>query len=468
MKKLKRRIASFCMVAVMLMGLLPVTASAEELTAEEIVRNEKYRRELSIEKGYSNREIIRFSLEDIDGDGTEDLIITRKLSKVTEGFDAWSSSIMTYKDGKMVYGSDGDKLFYCKETGYYRYQDYYPNRELDNPDGTKEFVAEYYVSEISETFEALGSPRMIYKQDMEGNYVTFDDSEDGLGECTAEEIAQYEEWIATYLPTSVQAEGKIDATEENIEKYLPISNEVEPDTEEDTEADVEEPGTEEDTEADVEEPGTEEDTEVEEPETEKPSSGAPSPEIDEIVTPPFVESEHTLPNGEEVRMVTVEGNRNIYVIGNPDYIPAGATFRSETLTSGTIYDAAVKAVANKYQTPANFVVFEMNLWNESYQPIHQLGGYINVTLPIPAGITLDETETIRAYRLETNGKLTKLDTAVANGQVTFATNHFSTYILVEENAMMSPKTGDTVGFIPMIVMSIAMAVSITMIKKKTV
>ena len=33
-------------------------------------------------------------------------------------------------------------------------------------------------------------------------------------------------------------------------------------------------------------------------------------------------------------------------------------------------------------------------------------------------------------------------TAVADGQVTFATNHFSTYVLVEVNAMTSPKTAD--------------------------
>ena len=200
-----------------------------------------------------------------------------------------------------------------------------------------------------------------------------------------------------------------------------------------------------------------------------PSTGGSSPSTNTgIVPPPPVQSEHVLPNGEEVRMVTVTGNSNVYVLGNPEYIPAGASFSSESVTAGATFDAAAKAVANKYNASANFVVFEMNLTSATNQAIHQLGGYINVTLPIPAGITLDENETIRVYRLETNGKLTRLDTAVANGQVTFATNHFSTYILVEENAMMSPKTGDMPNVMPILMMGVIAIASVAVLKKKMI
>lgn len=196
------------------------------------------------------------------------------------------------------------------------------------------------------------------------------------------------------------------------------------------------------------------------------AAGASSPTVGTVVTTP-VESEHTLPSGEEVRMVTVKGNSSIYVIGNPAYIPTGATFSSTALTTGDIYTKAADAIQKKFGV-ANFSVFEMSLTDASNQAISQLAGYINVTLPIPAGMNLEAGQTICAYRLEADGSLTKLDTAVANGQVTFATNHFSTYVLVEVNAMTSPKTGDTFIMMPAVIFAIAIAgVAVIVSKKKT-
>lgn len=168
---------------------------------------------------------------------------------------------------------------------------------------------------------------------------------------------------------------------------------------------------------------------------------AASPDTNTTVpTPAPVESEHTLANGEEARMVTVKGDRDVYVIGNPDLVPAGASFESTSLTSGAAYESAKAAVAKKFGS-AEFVAFEMNLFNANNAKITQLNGYINVTLPVPAGMATENGESIVVYRVE-NGKMYKCDTAVADGQVTFATNHFSTYVLVEVNAMTSPKTAD--------------------------
>lgn len=197
--------------------------------------------------------------------------------------------------------------------------------------------------------------------------------------------------------------------------------------------------------------------------------GAESPTIPGVVTPvvipsaPTGESEHVLPGGEEVRMITTSNNANVYVIGNPAYVPTGATFASEAVTTGDVYNNAAAAVKNKLGN-YNFVVYEMNLYNAAGQSLDQLAGYINVTVPIPAGMQLEEHETIRVYRLE-NGKLYKCDTAVANGQVTFATNHFSTYILVEQSAAVSPKTGDA-SMLPVVAMICAMGAVVAVYAKK--
>ena len=198
--------------------------------------------------------------------------------------------------------------------------------------------------------------------------------------------------------------------------------------------------------------------------------GAVSPTPDTIVTPGYVpstpvvgESEHTLPSGEEVRMITTSDDSEVYVIGHPDLVPTGAEFASEQLASGAVYDNAASVVSKKIGN-VPFVVFEMNLTDANGQAIDQLKGYINVTVPMPEGMELAANETIRAYRVE-NGKLYKCDTAVANGQVTFATNHFSTYVLVKQNVALSPKTGD-VSMMPVVAMILVMGAAVVYTKKR--
>ena len=123
------------------------------------------------------------------------------------------------------------------------------------------------------------------------------------------------------------------------------------------------------------------------------------------------------------------------------------------------------AVTKKFGS-VDYKVFDMNLFNANGQKMSKLNGYINVTLSIPAGMVTRDGDTIVVYALE-NGKLVKCDTAVANGQVTFATNHFSTYVLVEINTMTSPKTDD-MSMLPMftIMMFILFASSVVIIRKK--
>lgn len=74
--------------------------------------------------------------------------------------------------------------------------------------------------------------------------------------------------------------------------------------------------------------------------------------------------------------------------------------------------------------------------------IHQLNGYIQVSTPVPSNINVNSGKTITVYRLEDDGSLTRCQTTVENGVITFITNHFSTYIIVEEDAVYPPKTGD--------------------------
>lgn len=166
------------------------------------------------------------------------------------------------------------------------------------------------------------------------------------------------------------------------------------------------------------------------------SSGGSFAPVEEYVPMP-VEQEVVLPGGEEARMINA-GSPYVYVIGDPEVVPTGASFRNAPVIAGDGLTLPTAAVEKYVGAGLETAVYEMNLTAADGAAITQLGDYINVTLPIPASITLDEGKTIVMYRYEDNGTLTRCDTVVDGNMVTFATNHFSLYIMVEQDASAGP------------------------------
>lgn len=123
-------------------------------------------------------------------------------------------------------------------------------------------------------------------------------------------------------------------------------------------------------------------------------------------------------------------------------LPQGVTIASASVTSGAVYDRAMVAVKEQITGLGQFAVMEINLTDASSVQIHELNGYVQVSIPVPSNINVNSGKTIAVYRLEDNGSLTRCQTMIENGVITFLTNHFSTYIIVEEDAIASPKTGD--------------------------
>ena len=173
-------------------------------------------------------------------------------------------------------------------------------------------------------------------------------------------------------------------------------------------------------------------------------------------------------SGQNMRRVFAEGNVDISIVGVEDYIPSGAKFTSTELTSGDVYNQAAQIVSQKISGATGFKVFDMNLADASNVAIHQLKGYINVTLPIPEGLSADNGKRLVTYRMEEDGSLTKCDTAASNGYLTFATNHFSTYIIVEEAASTSPKTGEGSTVFIWSLIALAAGVSSVFVMKKRI
>jgi len=190
-----------------------------------------------------------------------------------------------------------------------------------------------------------------------------------------------------------------------------------------------------------------------------------------------VEQEVVLPNGEEVRMLSASPYE--YVIADPEVVPTGSSFSNVPILVGDGYTLPLTAVEKFVGTGLEAAVFNMDLTAADGTAITQLGDYINVTLPIPASITLDEGKTIVMYRYEANGTLTRCDTVVDGNMVTFATNHFSLYVMVEQDATAgpalvkgasstsaSPKTAD-MSMLPAMMTAISgMGIAVVAMKKK--
>lgn len=164
------------------------------------------------------------------------------------------------------------------------------------------------------------------------------------------------------------------------------------------------------------------------------------------------------PDGRENRVIYAEDD--IYfasIEGDSNQLPTGSRFESKAVAEGEIFNKAKEAVKKNFNTE-NLRVFEMNLWDWTGAAIHQLSSMMAVTIKLPEDFQLADGKLPMMYRLEENGTLTRCDTKLTNGWLTFQTNHFSTYILagVNENemepkqnavntdsAMKSPKTADT-------------------------
>lgn len=160
------------------------------------------------------------------------------------------------------------------------------------------------------------------------------------------------------------------------------------------------------------------------------------------------ESTYTSDAGQAMRRIAADGNSTIAIDGATEYLPAGVKFASAQLTSGDTYNFVSQLVSQKISGATGFRVFEMNLTDASGAAVHQLNGFINVTLPIPEGLSVSDGKRLVVYRIEDDGTLTRCETATRDGYLTFATNHFSTYVIVEEAAVTSPKTGDrNIGFL---------------------
>ena len=129
------------------------------------------------------------------------------------------------------------------------------------------------------------------------------------------------------------------------------------------------------------------------------------------------------------RTITSDKTTAVFITGDSSLLPEGASLSWKVLTDGSTYEKAVTA-AKQLKSCMLCQVMELNLFDDKNLALHQLDGYVSVTVPLPDGVA--DTEKLTVYRLEEDGSLTACETEVSDGALTFQTNHFSTFVVTKE------------------------------------
>lgn len=139
-------------------------------------------------------------------------------------------------------------------------------------------------------------------------------------------------------------------------------------------------------------------------------------------------------------------------------IPDGATFEASKVESGEAFDGAKKLVEGKFEAGRVFNVYDFTLKNGD-AVLSKLDGKVTVSLDAP--FTPASGRTIVVYRVD-GESLVKCETTYKDGKVAFETDHFSTYVFVEEE--VTP-TGDLVNVTLLVGMALVAGAAVVCRKK---
>ena len=126
---------------------------------------------------------------------------------------------------------------------------------------------------------------------------------------------------------------------------------------------------------------------------------------------------------------------NVKLISSTDVINSNTVLEVKEVKSGEAYNAiteSLKNVSNK------FVAYDITLKSDGVEI--QPNGNVQISLPIPSGY---DTSKVVVFRVESDGTIIKYDTKIEDNYAIIETNHFSNYIIVEQNVSNATGTDKT-------------------------
>lgn len=155
---------------------------------------------------------------------------------------------------------------------------------------------------------------------------------------------------------------------------------------------------------------------------------------------------NTTPATETTKQIIISatGEANVSLSGTDAVLAKDNTLKVAKIDNKTTLNS-VKSLISKTVSAftGNYAVYEFDLLDAAGTSIHELNGNVQITMPIPENLKTSG-KTLQVYRVD-GDQLVKCQTTVNEGNISFITNHFSTYVIVEEDAqsLSSPKTGES-------------------------
>lgn len=117
-----------------------------------------------------------------------------------------------------------------------------------------------------------------------------------------------------------------------------------------------------------------------------------------------------------------------------DIVPGGSIFRVTRIADQQSEAANVKEILKDVTGNGRFAAYDISLLNSNNEKV-QPKGMLTIRTALPAG--WDAGRTV-VYRINDDKTYTELKGSIADGQVTFETDHFSTYVIAEKAAASTP------------------------------
>lgn len=122
---------------------------------------------------------------------------------------------------------------------------------------------------------------------------------------------------------------------------------------------------------------------------------------------------------------------NIKMDANTAVVPENTKLVVTEITEGKTYNTVKSTLENINK----FKVFDINLLSDNVKI--QPNGNVKISIPIPDNF---DTTKLVIYRISEDGNKTKYNVVIENNYATFETNHFSTYVLAEEQENVTTET----------------------------
>ncbi len=156
----------------------------------------------------------------------------------------------------------------------------------------------------------------------------------------------------------------------------------------------------------------------------------------------------------------------IMVSGEKSILPLNSFLKGNWLEQESAeYKNVVTILDKEKKKYGHLAVIEINLFDQDGKALHQLNGYVEVSMPLPEEFV--QSDSIYVYRLEEDATLTKCETYVKGEQIRFMTDHFSTFVLVGEESNDEGVNGQN-ALIAVVLLLISIALGIICFTKKRI